>query len=248
MQSATAISIYSGGPDYLGVSYDNVQGIKNVLLKHIPSSTVLEMNAEEMFNFCRKKEGQKKIIVLPGGVCSLWDRYFDPEKHSAIKEFIEGGSTALLICAGAYYASKKSSFTSGSTKIKKERTLKLYKGKAKGPLYPESNRSSITNSRVVDIIWESTKEKGCVFLNGGGYFKEPAKNDASIEVMARYTSGEVAILSQKIKEGLAILSFVHLEYETLPDEWQELNKEAAKAFDDSTPFREKCLSEIVSVL
>lgn len=100
--------------------------------------------------------------------------------------------------------------------IKGKRELGFFPGIVKGPLVPYDYKTN-SGARAMEIEWI---EKGSlsdnlfsVYYNGGGYFAD-AEKYPNVKVLAVYKKEKLpAIVECEVKDGKAVLSGVHFEYD-----------------------------------
>lgn len=246
--------IYSGAQrsSFVGVNFDSLNNLES----KIKSDFQVERVHPETID---SKLAGAKLIVFPGGRCSAWDLHITQTTLEKIKQFVQEGGMALMICAGAYYSAEKSTFITESESLIKERNLKFFKGQAIGPVTIDSTvpRCMETNPEIVNIQWIKDSTSGYVYLNQGGHF---IPNETSVEgrdyrVLAKYENGLIAIIECIVGEGFARLSFVHFEYDTLPveglskfhPEHEPYWRKCQENLDSSIEFRAKCLRELTQL-
>ena len=81
-------------------------------------------------------EDKTIALVMGGGKCTPWEKSLEESGMHKIRDYVLGGGKYLGFCAGAYFASAESHF---SSLPKKNRPLAFFKGKAKGPLFDTEN-------------------------------------------------------------------------------------------------------------
>ena len=151
------------------------------------------------------------LLVIPGGrdlpfVEELSKRTLVARR---IKEYVRTGGRYLGLCAGAYFGSAEVVFDAGgSMEVKGSRELAFYKGICTGPTYRGFAYAAESGSKAVDLVLSSGRSVRHIYYNGGGNFVSPKKE----EIVARYSTGEVAVVYIKEGEGCALLCSVHPEY------------------------------------
>jgi len=137
--------------------------------------------------------------------------------NPSIRSYVEQGGAYLGICAGAYYASRRIEWETGTKlEISGERPLGFFDGVCKGSVYPGFAYESESGARAVSIEDVETGEivRG-MYHNGGGEFLD-ADHVQNTKVIARYMDDEgeekVAAVQCKVRKGTAILWGAHPEY------------------------------------
>ncbi|MBJ7450197.1 MAG: hypothetical protein JHC93_07570 [Parachlamydiales bacterium] len=256
--------LFSGGPQFMGVAVDSLQGLKKLISKVDGQSKI-----EYFQKPCIAKE--RKIYVFPGGLTSYWDTVLKTQDLLVIRNDILQGDGYYGSCAGAYYAARQIEYTDYDRVYNKQRPLNLFPGKCIGPLIPNNCPLDVIDyakdtkafefgAKAIRVQWLETQEVGYVLIHGGGYFvaDEDAKN---VEVLARYV--DVPEMGYKIPNdqtaavvrcGNTILSGVHWEYESTdlhdesffslyPDVLQKV-RNLKQALDSSVVFRRVCFDQI----
>ena len=151
------------------------------------------------------------LLVIPGGrdlpfVEELSKRTLVARR---IREWVRNGGRYLGLCAGAYFASAEVSFdVGGSMEVKGERELAFYKGICRGPTYPGFAYAAESGSKAVNLVLADGRNIKHIYYNGGGNFVSPPKE----QIVARYETGEVAVVHIKEGKGQVLLCSVHPEY------------------------------------
>jgi Uncharacterized conserved protein len=193
-----------------------------------------------------------RLVVFPGGQCSKWDNDLDTRTLSIFRSHIETGGHAFMLCAGAYFAARKSVYNQkGSPPFERERLLKFFPGTVEGPLIPPprvghgSVWDLVTNIRWVD------GSVGTVYIYGGGRLVPDPSMEEECEVLAEFcVDDSIAIAKCPVGKGTAILSSVHLEFDEIPSiitsKFADRSEAVAVgiALDESKAFRDACIQEI----
>jgi glutamine amidotransferase-like uncharacterized protein len=217
--------IYTG-TKYDGVCSSSVRALKQTIEQSCEDVSVCLMDARDLKTCLTMNlssdQIQKTVIVFPGGKASAWDDQLGSHTIQKIREFVMAGGKALMMCAGAYFSATSSDYkVSDSESIIKQRALKFFPGKAKGPFqtitHPVSGRQ-LGNS--VGVECTGTDEKVNIYCFGGGYFlpDEEMEEDRDYDVLARYSGEEqhIAIASTQVGDGIAVMSFPHFEFDSVP--------------------------------
>lgn len=183
--------------DDYGVNGSSAEALVKQLTAIIdPQIKVLKCKAEDLK--ARDWESKTLLLIMGGGKCSDWDTKLDASTIERMALFVKGGGKFCGFCAGAYYASAKSTFNT----IVKERPLALFKGQAIGPVFPHSE--IVAQATKVTFFFGKQSQEGLVHYQGGPYFEI----DVETEILAKYESGKAACIYTK---G-AILCAFHPEF------------------------------------
>lgn len=138
------------------------------------------------------------LLVFPGGRDLGFISSLGETGARRIKHFVEqDGGRYLGLCAGAYYACPSIEFELNRElyEVKGKRPLEFYAGVCRGTAFPGFVYDTEQGARdaVIDLeplawkqVWEAHPPSVAVYYNGGGYFDEPASDDSSASVLARY--------------------------------------------------------------
>ncbi|MCD6039078.1 MAG: Uncharacterized protein K0S27_478 [Gammaproteobacteria bacterium] len=159
-------------------------------------------------------------LIIPGGRSKPYYTSLSEEGNKKIMNYVKKGGGYLGICAGAYYASKKTEFELHSPlELQLYGPLDLFQGKAKGPAYG-SGKFSYTTLQGVEaarITWTpaeslSQGNEGYVYYNGGCYFS--TDEDPRFTVLANYSDIQnhpAAVIEGHVGHGKVILTGTHFE-------------------------------------
>ena len=155
-------------------------------------------------------------FFMPGGAGTPYRHKLQVLGNDKIREYVQNGGIYYGICAGAYYACRKTEFEADIPELKKvtECGLNLLEGRAIGTLYKELGirpyDKNAAWSAAVELIW-SDNSKQTAHYHGGPYF-EPFNLDEN-EVLARYNLAgrQPAVIGRRYGKGKVILSGVHFE-------------------------------------
>lgn len=163
-------------------------------------------------------------LILPGGQSRFFARSLQGNGNAMIQSFIENGGNVLGVCGGAYYLSHFSYFNFSSPyalsdedcqrkdvieTTKTEREMYVFEGMCKGP-FTSDQKVMLSVEPDTNMPFDHFE---CV-IRGGGAFQEhesvaPPYMRAS--TLARYPSGEAAIIKGDFGKGKYILSGPHIE-------------------------------------
>jgi len=159
-----------------------------------PGVEVVEMSVDR---FRPAEWRPEDVIVMPGGVCSIWDRLIG-EHIEGLKAHVEKGGGYFGVCAGAFYASSIVNYTvDEKLTLIRERKLSLVRSVAKGPLFGLEPRA---------VLVRFGDKEGELIMNGGGGFFEVE----GARLLAGFEKGPSAILSTH--GGRVVLCQPHIEY------------------------------------
>lgn len=164
------------------------------------------------------------LFVMPGGADLYYVEKLDGKCNAAIRAFVEAGGHYLGICAGAYYASREIDWNKGE--IAGPRELAFTDQKATGPVYEFLEENTLDKSwhNIVDV--RIGDERYIALYAAGPVFDG--------EGLASYSSGQTAIVKEKIGKGTVILSSPHIEYAP-----KDLAKVTYRHLNNSLPWAEK---------
>ncbi len=156
-------------------------------------------------------------FFMPGGAGTPFRRKLEVLGNAKIREYVENGGMYYGICAGAYYACKKTIFEKDIPELSiiSECGLDLVDGQAVGTLYKELGirpyAKNAASSAAVDIIWMHDNMRHTVHYHGGPYFDIDTSSDC--EVLAYYDLEKLmpAVIKRSYGKGHVILSGVHFE-------------------------------------
>lgn len=160
-------------------------------------------------------EQRTALVVVPGGRDRYYHSSLNGKGSEKLRRFVEGGGSYLGLCAGAYFAAESIEFEKGGKlQVCAMRSMKLYPGAAIGPAYglgkycEESDRGV----EAAHISWNGAE---CfAYFNGGCYFDRPNEY-ANVRVLSSYLNLDgcpAAIVECRVGKGKALLSGVHIEY------------------------------------
>lgn len=223
------VLIYQGDNN-VGVASDDIESLKRHLQSIVPHVHIKMVDCNQVKP---NTWNGRTVFVLPGGICTIWDKQLNPETLESLKTFFQDGGDVLGICAGAFFGAKQSIYTIGQQVIETSgKRLSCFPGIAIGPLLsdnhctlyetPQTDFQTLQfNAQVIKIRWEEDRSEGWVLINGGGYFDSSQTDQTNYDVIARYIEDQngnaipkeksAAIISGKVGKGVYVLSFVHLE-------------------------------------
>jgi len=168
---------------------------------------------------------------VPGGRDTPYARDLNGKANRKIRQYVENGGSYLGICAGAYYACRKVEFELGSPLLQVDapRELALFPGVGRGCVYrgfaydseagARATRVTVNTTHMVDLAAASVS----VYYNGGCTFDQPNQQQQQQhqqhQTLAWYPNdeegkGQPAMIECRVGKGVAVMSGVHLEYDT----------------------------------
>ena len=179
------------------------------LTQWLPNQTIELISSAEL----QKKTWMSKtnLLIMPGGRSLPFYKKLGALGNQNIKKFVEEqGGSYFGICAGAYYACRKTIFAKGlPLELILPGELNFFEGNAIGPVFAadEFYYHSERGARIVEIIFENN-DVHRVYCNGGCYFE----NTNQARVLARYQlNKQPAIIVCTVGLGRVLLSGVHPE-------------------------------------
>lgn len=157
-------------------------------------------------------------FFMPGGAATPYRMKLGCLGNEIIRSYVKQGGIYFGICAGAYYASRKTEFETDvpDLAVIDEYGLDLIDAHAIGTLKKAFgiNHYSLnpSSSAVTSVTWNADGESHSVFYHGGPYLD--IKNPDSHEVLAVYRDVKgtpPAVVERRFGNGLAIVSGVHFE-------------------------------------
>lgn len=205
------ILVYNGpGVSQTSLSH-TLSSLKALLVPHFAVQTVsaTALASQPWSKSCA-------LLVIPGGrdlpyISSL------AAATNLIKSYVENGGAFMGICAGAYYASRRVEWETGTKlEVSGDRPLAFFDGICKGSVYPGFAYESESGARAVAVedIAEAEVMHGMYFNGGGEFVGTDASEGAT--VLAKYMEGEgqgkIAAIHCRVGKGFAILWGAHPEY------------------------------------
>lgn len=213
----------------------------NALIEQLSQSFSQIQKVDSHFLKTERWELSTSALIMGGGKCSTWEEELEQAGMEKIHEFVFKGGKFVGFCAGAYFSASYSRFSLlNGLLIEKRRPLKLFEGKAVGPLFPTDNPLGLESAKAVSI--RLGKETGYCYYQGGCYFE----TEDQVEVLAHYANDRPAM----IKKKSALLCGFHPEFS-----WENLGRysdpifgKLADTLSQQEPFRRKVWKKIVSHL
>lgn len=155
-------------------------------------------------------------FFMPGGAGTPYRKKLEVQGNDKIRRYVQNGGIYYGICAGAYYACRKTVFEKDVPELKiiNECGLNLVEGEAIGTLHKELGirpyAKNAASTAVVELVWRDN-EKHLAHYHGGPYFE--LENQSENDVLAVYNleAKLPAIIGRRYGKGKVILSGVHFE-------------------------------------
>lgn len=152
-----------------------------------------------------------KALFMPGGATRYWAAHLDGEGNDAIRQYVAEGGIYFGICAGAYYACRRTEWQKGNEgEIIVENELDFFKGTARGPISAFKNDTGLC-AAVTEIEAHDNETYPCLYWQGPEFI---ADEDADFQILAQYKhlpSQPPAVVTGVHGQGRYILSSPHLE-------------------------------------
>lgn len=188
-----------------GASKDSVTALLNYFHPHITAVTGQDLQNPHIFQ-------QTSLFIMPGGRSLPYYEKLGEKGNQNIIDYVKKGGCYLGICAGAYYACKKTLFAEGlPLALNLPGALNFFEGAARGPVFADKEFAygSENGALNVDIIFN--EKNYSVYFNGGCTFEDVASYH-NVHVIASYAENKKpAAIYCKVNKGCAILSGVHPE-------------------------------------
>jgi glutamine amidotransferase-like uncharacterized protein len=160
-----------------------------------------------------------RLFVMPGGASRYVADKLDGEGNDRIRDYVARGGFYLGICAGAYYACRRTDWRAGKwDEIRTDNELAFYPGTAVGPISSfvrETADGSDTTAQLATLRTEIGDVYPCLYWGGPIFRPDELETTASWRVLARYTEGvadgEAAVVLGSYGRGHYLLLGVHLE-------------------------------------
>lgn len=202
-------------------------------------------------------ENQTKLVVIPGGRSLPYYQKLTAIGNKKISEYVQNGGNYLGICAGAYYGSAKTEFEKGQPlQVICEGELNFFPGIAAGPAYGlgkfrYENYSGAQLANIAFLQEQNNLQQYQIYFKGGNYFISPEQYH-HIRVLANYIDIEnqpAAIIECRVRNGIAILSGIHIEYSYRAISSNDLHMQTiANALEAAEQNRQELFKKIISRL
>ena len=191
---------------------------------------------------------EDKTIALVVGVgrCTRWERCLGESGMHNIRNYVLGGGKYIGFCAGAYFASAESHFSS----LQKNRPLAFFTGKAIGPLFdtehcdftsPEAARAA-----KIDFTFGDKTRSGYMYYQGGCRF-EIDQETPDTRIVGTYEDLRPAAVHCKVGMGEAFLCGLHPEF-AWSEEWHQSTLPLAQTLCAQEPFRKQLWKKMGKML
>lgn len=261
----TKLLLYIGQENYTGIFQDSSDNIKRKFMEADPEIEAIEVTAKQLLDNIKETDQKefgwekKTIVVFPGGQPTLWESQLE-NKIKMLREFVLRGGNMFLVCAGAYFAMKSTTFVFNAHSIlNKDRDLSLFPGKGIGPINPKTlniTEPKALGSHIV-VRDASTGEKANMYFKEGGYFElnTNAEEARNFKTLHTYMDGKIASGIIKLGAGRAIMCFFHPEYDFTPNFqhsdvstktfFEKLQSKLNKSFSYRNKFYQNCLELLI---
>jgi glutamine amidotransferase-like uncharacterized protein len=177
------------------------------LQRFFEKDTICLVSAAQVVDSSAFKDAD--LFVMPGGADLPYCKKLNGAGNKNIRAFVENGGTYLGICAGAYYACRDIEYHKGrEDEICETRELALIKATAIGSL-PDFAPHYDDRLRTVAAVKLLADDEVCAYYHGGCLFN--LHEDTIIHARYPIEGTPPAVVENKIGNGRAILSGVHLE-------------------------------------
>lgn len=151
---------------------------------------------------------QLEAVVVPGGWAPNQWAVAEDKGLKSLRYYVESGGRCLGICAGAYLLSRDVDWEGRKYRY----PLGLFDGTAKGPIvglatYPKPSAVRLMPTDVAAKRGLTSMLDRTFYYNGGPCFV----GGTSVEVLARFPDGSVAVASRPVGDGEVVLIGVHFE-------------------------------------
>lgn len=184
------------------------------------------------------------LLIMPGGRSLPYYESLAQQGNKNIIDFVTKGGVYLGICAGAYYAARKTIFAEDRPEhyLLLPGALNFFEGEAIGPVFSEDKfaYASEAGAKIVDIDFQGDIYPS--YFNGGCTFSDNAA------VIARFMeNGLPAILSFPYHQGRVVLSGIHpeLDYRTIPAKQDLHHQELRDALRKKDSKRRELLVKLI---
>ncbi len=148
----------------------------------------------------------RTVLVIPGGPSSVLEAEISG-RFEELRKFIHQGGAAVMICGASYAAATERTFNN----ITKQGKMRLFPGKASGPIYPAAKECPLPFIHKVAALSCGDKKIKALLSGGGCYFPDESWKG---EVLATYQENKKpAVLTSIHGKGIVVHSMVHLEIE-----------------------------------
>lgn len=171
------------------------------------------------------------LFIIPGGQTSSYRQDLDECAVEKINEFVKFGGKCIAVGGGAYYLSKKYTFSSPILSFNRgaQNGAGLCRATAHGPFSPAGNQKADICGRKFFPVMLNThsfdKKMLMAFSYGGCYFPYEEKENIHI-ITHTQTSGMPVVIGQG---GNIVLSGIHPEFNSFivfrekADQWSALS-------------------------
>jgi biotin---protein ligase len=238
-----------------GVNKHSVKALKSQLQEILDRSISIQ-KVDGAYLRTQPWENKTIALFMGGGVCKEWDACLGEEGIQKIRNFVDNGHLYVGLCAGAYFASRRSLFhLNGQPPIEKQRPLALFSGKAIGPVIPTDNYLSVDAAQAAEVsfVINDKKQKGYLYYQGGCFF-EPDQSSSDTQIVAQYESlspNRIAAVKCKFGKGSVFLCGLHPEFRWTKEQINTDNdtfSKLAETLSAQEDFRKQVWTEIAKTL
>ncbi len=202
---------------YADTGCADVNVLKDSLIQYFrPRHCSVELTDANEILRCNALNDKVLAFFMPGGAATPYRRKLQVLGNDKIRTYVQNGGVYYGICAGAYYACRKTIFEEDvpGLKIIDEYGLNLVNAQAIGTLHRELNIASYEKSAAAAATVKLVginNEQYIAHYHGGPYFI-PDDNTEN-KILAYYNLAKIkpAILWRPFGKGKVIVSGVHFE-------------------------------------
>ncbi len=188
--------------------------LRRALARYFGAEHIIDADANDIIGGILTSE--VRAFFMPGGASRYVADKLNGAGNATIRTYVEQGGTYVGICAGAYYACRRTEWLAGhANAISVDNELDFFAGVARGPI-PEFMHefSHIDNHAAITMLHTQTNETIKTLYNSGPLFV--ADDNASCVVVARYAdlpNQPAAIITGTVGQGRYMLCSPHLEFD-----------------------------------
>lgn len=191
----------------------NNGGLRRVLTSRYGLDNVRDVDSVDILNGVLDKSPD--AFIMPGGASRYVADKLDGPGNAAIRAYVEQGGTYIGLCAGAYYACRRTRWRAGMDgEIITNNELAFFPGTGLGPI--DSIADTMPDIDVPAGIVSLLDETGDTHpaLYWGGPVFVPDSDAAGVRIHARYADvpdQPAAVVSGTLGQGRYLLISPHLE-------------------------------------
>ena len=187
-----------------------------LLLSQYPNAWIRKIYSEEVIKGTWTEECD--LFCMPGGSDREIITKLEGTGVENIKNYVHNGGRYLGICAGAYFACAFIEFNKDVDDpivLVAPREMKLFPGKAVGPIY-RGFREHSSEGLVLAPIKYGNNQTARIIYNGGCGFVPYEDDKTEYNFPAQYeVNGMNAVFAGTAGKGKVLLSGVHFEFDAL---------------------------------